>query len=206
MPEIEEVFRLATNKVKPEPQALERQILRQRTAERTNRARVYTLIAAVLAVFAVIAFVTTNRHGEKVKPLNHSPSVTQTLPPGVSPQTTEVINLQGRVVATSVLGSPQYPQDAFSLSLTPDSQTITFVTDPGGIGSPNQIGIISSDGTGMRVLSTPGLDVGSTAIAPDGSKVAFEATAQGNTDIYVVGIDGSGLTRLTSDPSIDQYP
>ena len=53
MPEVEEVFRLATNKVKPDPNALERQQRRQRSAARSSRVRVYLAVAAVIAAVAV---------------------------------------------------------------------------------------------------------------------------------------------------------
>ena len=39
MPDVQEVFRLATNKVKPDPNALERQHQRQRRNARQSRAR-----------------------------------------------------------------------------------------------------------------------------------------------------------------------
>ena len=37
MPDVQEVFRLATNKVKPDPNALERQQRRQRATTRPSR-------------------------------------------------------------------------------------------------------------------------------------------------------------------------
>jgi TolB protein len=41
--------------------------------------------------------------------------------------------------------------------------------------------------------------------SPDGSKISFMSSVQGNWDIYTVNPDGSGLTRLTSDPAFDGY-
>ena len=57
MPEVEEVFRLATNKVKPDPNALERQARRQRASARTNRMWAYVAVAAVVVLAAVAAVV-----------------------------------------------------------------------------------------------------------------------------------------------------
>ena len=42
--------------------------------------------------------------------------------------------------------------------------------------------------------------------SPDGSKVAFTSNRDGNPEIYVVNRDGSGLRRLTNQPSIDVTP
>jgi Tol biopolymer transport system component len=202
MPEIEEVFRLATQKVKPEPNALGRQILRQTTAERLGRARVYLLIASVLAAFAIVAVILASERSDERKAVAPSVSPTEAVPSGATPQTSEIVDLRGRVVSSM----PGLPQDAFSFSMSADGSLVSFVTDPGGFGSLNQMGIISSDGSGLRLLTTKGLDVGGTAISPDGSKIAFEATGHESQDIYVIDTDGSGLRRLTRDPSVDQYP
>lgn len=44
------------------------------------------------------------------------------------------------------------------------------------------------------------------ALSPDGKQVAFMSRREDNWDIYVVNVDGSGLTRLTSDPAMDGLP
>ena len=61
MPEVQEVFRMATNKVKPDPNALERQDRRQRSAARSGRARAYLAVAAVIALIAVGTLVLARR-------------------------------------------------------------------------------------------------------------------------------------------------
>jgi len=44
------------------------------------------------------------------------------------------------------------------------------------------------------------------AWSPDGTKLAFSSTRDGNPEIYIVNRDGSGLRRLTNNPSIDITP
>jgi TolB protein len=44
------------------------------------------------------------------------------------------------------------------------------------------------------------------AWSPDGTKLAFSSTRDGNPEIYVVNRDGSGLRRITTNPSIDITP
>ena len=42
--------------------------------------------------------------------------------------------------------------------------------------------------------------------APDGQSLALSVTVNGNTDLYAVNGDGSGLRRLTTSPAIDTEP
>ncbi len=44
------------------------------------------------------------------------------------------------------------------------------------------------------------------AVSPDGQTVAFMSRRNGNWDVYVVGIDGAGLTQLTLDVASDGLP
>ena len=44
------------------------------------------------------------------------------------------------------------------------------------------------------------------AWSPDGTKLAFSSTRDGNPEIYIVNRDGSGLRRITNNPSIDITP
>ena len=44
------------------------------------------------------------------------------------------------------------------------------------------------------------------AWSPDGTKLAFSSTRDGNPEIYIVNRDGSGLRRITNNPTIDITP
>jgi uncharacterized protein YjdB len=44
------------------------------------------------------------------------------------------------------------------------------------------------------------------AISPDGSRIAFVSTRDGNPEIYVMDADGANLTRVTTDPQPDGRP
>jgi dipeptidyl aminopeptidase/acylaminoacyl peptidase len=129
----------------------------------------------------------------------------QPAPFGASPQTTEILDLEGHPLST-IAG---LPPDASGLGISADGSLISFVTNPGSLSS--RLAIVSSDGTGMRLVDTPDVfieDSASTAPSPDGSEVAFEGVVQGqvNPDIFVVGVDGAGLRRLTDDAGLDQFP
>jgi Tol biopolymer transport system component len=49
-------------------------------------------------------------------------------------------------------------------------------------------------------------DSGNPTWSPDGRKIAFDARRDGNTDIYVMNADGSGLTQMTNGPGYDGMP
>ena len=79
--------------------------------------------------------------------------------------------------------------------------------------------LVNEDGTGRRPLSTgPGhfgsVDDDSPAWSPDGTKIVFRrrptsggpGTASGPGDLYIVGVDGTGEMRLTSDPGDEGQP
>ena len=44
------------------------------------------------------------------------------------------------------------------------------------------------------------------AFSPDGRQIAFVSERDGNMEIYVVGVDGSGLKRLTDNFALDDHP
>jgi Tol biopolymer transport system component len=211
MPDAQEVFRLATSKVEPDPDALERQVRRQRAEGRRSRIRAYVAAAAVLIVAVVAAFALSRTirnepapEGSRTlaPPVATNLTFLPALPPGATPQTAATVDLRGK--QTSAISG--VPLDAYAPSVTADGTQMAFVASPNEV-TENQIGIMRTDGTGARFVPTPGIDVGWTvAISPDGTRVAFEGQADGNTDIWVVNSDGTGLLRLTDDPATDQYP
>jgi Tol biopolymer transport system component len=207
MPDVQEVFRLATNKVKPDPDALERQVRRQRAEVRSSRVRAYVAVAAVLIVLGVALFAISRAVGKNGKVSDNQGTVTtiapflDALPDGATPQVAATVDTQGRQTSTM----SGVPLDAYAPSVSLDGTQVAFVASPTALGY-NQVVLMNTDGTGAHFVSTPNIDVGTVAISPDGTRIAFEGTVEGNTDVYVVNSDGTGLLRLTHDPSTDQYP
>jgi Tol biopolymer transport system component len=206
MPEVEEVFRLATNKVKPDPNALDRQQRRQRSVARSSRIRAYVAVAAVIVALAVGAYLVLGAvNNESISVDDGSGTLGQltfitTLPAYVVEQSPAIVDLQGQQTSTV----PGLPPDAFAPSLSSDGSTIAFVAAPSEL-QYNQIGIMDI-GSPPRILSTPGVIVNKVALSPDGSTIAFEGVVGADTDIYTVGVDGAELRKLTNDPATDEFP
>jgi TolB protein len=77
---------------------------------------------------------------------------------------------------------------------------IAFVLDDSsGVEGSGDIWIMSPDGSSaMQLTDDPANDT-DPAVSPDGSMIAFESDRSGTYQIYIMGNDGSGVTRLTTD-------
>jgi Tol biopolymer transport system component len=70
----------------------------------------------------------------------------------------------------------------------------------------NEIYVMKADGTGVtRLTRSPG-DDRSPSWSPDGTRIAFESTRDGNYEIYTMNADGTGPQRLTQNAALDRQP
>lgn len=95
--------------------------------------------------------------------------------------------------------SPVY--DA-SPAWSPDGTQIAFISNRDYLFS---LYIMNADGSNARLLADKPMEVGEPAWSPDGGKIAFSAGIRGtigmtkpSVQIYVINVDGSGLTQLTN--------
>jgi hypothetical protein len=200
MPDLQEVFHVATQKVRPDPGALERQHSRERRRAIRQKVTVYALVAAVVIAAVVIALV--EFPGKHQTPANETPSPAAT----TTSARAEFVGLDG---ATRAL-VPSLPSGSVCcLNLSPDGSAIVFVRN----GALETMGI---DGSGLRTVELPAPlhlprlgdgypDWSAPVWAPNGSRIAFEAVRDGNQDIYVMDADGSNVRRLTESPFPDEW-
>ena len=64
---------------------------------------------------------------------------------------------------------------------------------------------MNADGSGQTRLTNNAVDL-LPAWSPDGQRIAFASTRDGNSEIYVMNADGSGQTRLTNNPAATNIP
>ncbi|HXF71483.1 MAG TPA: hypothetical protein VNO79_02605 [Actinomycetota bacterium] len=86
-------------------------------------------------------------------------------------------------------------EGGLDLAWSPDGRMVAFTSYVRG--DVPHVFVAAHDGSRTRAVSA-GLWPGELAWSPDGTRIAFAGTTQGVTDIYVVGVDGSGLERLTT--------
>jgi Tol biopolymer transport system component len=93
---------------------------------------------------------------------------------------------------------------------SPDGKWIAWNSQQGQVFGL-RLALVAPDGSGLRVVPVERW-VEYPAWSPDGTKIAFmsqQPNASGNDpnyDVYIVGIDGSGLTQLTDEPGSDGFP
>jgi Tol biopolymer transport system component len=191
MPELKEVFDMVSQKVEPELDAWNQQEQRQRRMARNRRIGAAAVAAAVVAGVVVAAIVS----GGPLRKDNTGTDRGPTLPtePPLGPA---VVALNGTVRARI----PNIPRGAEGLEMSPDGDTIAFITD-------GRVAVIGVDGRGFRILTDAlnnsfGDAHEAVAWSPDGTEMAYVA----NDDIYVMNTDGSNPRRLTTAGNGDYFP
>jgi hypothetical protein len=65
--------------------------------------------------------------------------------------------------------------------------------------------LASSDFTSIQPVTSSEQDF-APALSPEGQQIAFMSQRDGNWEVYLINVDGSGLKRLTNDPAMDGLP
>ena len=90
---------------------------------------------------------------------------------------------------------------------SPDGRWIAFRgvrPRSGRRGFIQELYVMNADGSEQRKL-TP-LSTGAFSWSPDGRRIAFANERDGNNEIYVISVDGTGLRNLTRNPADDGHP
>jgi TolB protein len=89
----------------------------------------------------------------------------------------------------------------------PDGSRLLFACDrEDSPGNMMDICEINANGTGERRVLFHRMHDSHPVVSPDGHRIAFTATSDGNAEIYLMNADGSGLVRLTRNPADDVSP
>ena len=115
-----------------------------------------------------------------------------------------LIDLQGPI-AGDVLQSVRRFADSTRLDVpgrfSKNGERIAFLSDRNGWA---QVWVANRDGSGVQPLTTlkaTELDIGGWS--RDGQRIVVDAAVDGNSDVYIVYLDGRTPRRLTTEPSFD---
>jgi Tol biopolymer transport system component len=95
-------------------------------------------------------------------------------------------------------------------SFSRDATRVAFTSERSGMaatGGADQLWVAGRDCSGLRRLTS--LISPATrypAWSPDGRRIAFASTVEGNADLYVIGVDGGQPRRLLPDASTERFP
>jgi Tol biopolymer transport system component len=90
--------------------------------------------------------------------------------------------------------------------ISPDGRKIVFTVGDISEGSTSPLWIVNSDGSGLKQLTFDGANDMRPTWSPDGARIAFVSTRDGNAEIYVMNADGTGQTNITNDTTDDDTP
>ncbi len=98
---------------------------------------------------------------------------------------------------------------SISPTWSPDGKEIFFTNDKedGRNGNFEIFKTIVQTGSPLtRITNRPKAVDESPSVSPDGKRIAFQSTQKGNSEIYVMNTDGSGLLRITRNLADDKNP
>lgn len=180
MPEMQEVFRMATQKVHQDPGALDRQVEKQRKTARNRRVGAFAVVLALVA--ALVAAYAITRGGTPEVPGNPD-TIT------VGPDAEALMLLDLATGNTTPLPSGIAAVGSY-FAVSPDS---TMVAYNACCSSPAPLFVANLDGTNVREITRAGSDAHGAQWSPDGSKIVFQerdAATYHLGDIVVVDADG----------------
>jgi Tol biopolymer transport system component len=187
MPEIQEVFRMATQKVRPDPEALDRQHRGQRRRVAQKRAAVYALVVVLLVAGAVVAINTLGSDHEQPAGEGSNPP-----PPQAAEQTLSIVDV-GTGTATEFTA----PAGASGFDFTLDGSMVTY-TEADDDGN-TQVFVADGDGSNAQQLTHGEGGARGPRWSPDDSMIAYERDTSGDSQIFVVDVPDGTSTQVTDE-------
>ncbi len=118
------------------------------------------------------------------------------------------------LISTDGSGARRLPYIPLTGVWSPDGRRIAFVDEERGPlpsggccpSSSSDIYVMNADGSGKRKLTHKAGYNSAPAWSPDGRRIVFQSTRDGNREIYVMNGDGSGKRNLTRHLAQDGTP
>jgi Tol biopolymer transport system component len=187
MPELQEVFRMATQKVDQEPGALERQVGRQRRSARNRRIGAFAAVT-VLVAGSVAAYALT-RGGTEGVPADRPPTSIQ---PGTGSAMVDLTTGQSTPLPTSIAASGTY------YAVSPDHTRLAYNACCSGT---DHLYVANVDGTQEQQISATGWGGFGAQWSPDGSQLVYQqrhAPTRELGNLFVQDVVTGRRTRLTN--------
>ncbi|MGB6335780.1 MAG: protein kinase, partial [Thermoanaerobaculia bacterium] len=125
---------------------------------------------------------------------------------GSTANTQDLLRVPFDPAAESVVGPPVSitPPGLMAIhpSVSPDGEWIAFDAEFGQPGS-YAIGMVRSDGTGLRQLTDSGHRDRYPEWSPEGRRLTFAGNRSGSLQAWIINADGSGLRQLTDMPETE---
>ena len=182
---------MATQKVRPDPGALEPQHRDQRQRSTRRKAAVYGLVAAFVLIAAVIVISALPGDDRNTTPAGE-PTASS------SPWVLSTVGVYAVAIET---GEPtllfESPEGATEYSVAPGRDLVAFQSDDDA-GDP-QIFVMNADGTRLHQL-THEQAARSPAWSPDGTLIAYRGLAPDSSyEIYLVDVASGETNRITQE-------
>jgi Tol biopolymer transport system component len=186
MPDLQEVFRIATQQVRPDPGALERQLREQRSFKVRRKVGAIALAAALAMAAAYITIRAWPAERNDTDRTGSDPLEPESAQPGI-------------VIVDVSTGRSRHIVDVDPYShpdVSPDGSRIAFHADVDG---HSQINVMDADGTDSRVVTNDPFGAEDPDWSPDGAAIAYQAVGKGDAgwDIFVVDLGSGRIRRLT---------
>ncbi len=189
MPEVQEVFRMTTQKIRQEPDAPERQTQVQRHREARRKATVFALVAGLLVIAAAVGLTTMTRSNEPATQPPPSQGIKTTFTPTAGAFIVDLATGGKTSLPTAIAGAAQY-------AVSPDGTMVAFnPCCPGQVA----VSVANIDGTGLKQVNDT-IDAYGAQWSPDGSSLVYQGR-DANTDtvgaLYVVDVATGDTKQIT---------
>jgi dipeptidyl aminopeptidase/acylaminoacyl peptidase len=187
MPDVQEVFRMSTQKIRPDAGFTHRQIEHQRRSVRNKKVGAFT-VAAAIVVIAVVAFVALrDAPGDGAAPATNPPPTADTY----------------ATVFVDVETGVQTPNPAIaegSANFYPVSPDRSMIAYNSCCSASDRVWIANMDGSETRPITPKRLNGYAPSWSPDGSEIIFQgrdATTDEVGQLYLFDVATGELTTLT---------
>jgi len=186
MPDVQEVFRMATEKVRQEPGALDRQVTKQHKVQRNRRIGAFaTVLVLVAAAVGVYAF---SHSGTREVPANHS-SITTSIP-SANGSMLDLRTGKTTPLPANIATSGDY------YAVSPDHSKVAYNACC-NVSSP--VYVANVDGTHVTQIST--IAAYASQWSPDGSMLVYQqrgSTTEHLGNLFVWNVATGQRTQVTN--------